>query len=331
MRVLRYPRFVIGMAIVLAAVASGAANAQTDTTRRVTSDQRIPVRKGGRIVQESRGEVALAAEVARINALEETAATLHQQLQLKEAELASLTSRADASAASVKSLETSLQLMRDELFGVRYSLALATARATALEKSVAQFDRKMYSLKHGSLFGHSGFYMGLGAGMNFPTGTLHNVGYGAGLNVVMPIGWSKPGQLLGVRAELAAQTLEGNVAPGFRNVDPVAWSGNALLTVNVPMNKAKTNLFYLLGGGGVFVFDRVGATSALSDRLADTGGTAKKFGLMGGAGLEFHILGATSLFVESAFTNVFGERPVTTAGDGRSLRWVPLVAGVTLR
>ena len=331
MRVLRYPRFVIGMAIMLAATVSNDATAQTDTTRRVTSDQRIPVRKDGRIEQESRGEVAIAAEVARINALEETAAALRQQLQLKEAELASLTSRADASATSVRSLEASLQLMREELFGVRYSLAIATARATALEERVARFDRNLYSLKHGSLFGHSGFYMGLGAGMNFPTGTLHSVGYGAGLNVVMPIGWSKPGQLLGVRAELAAQTLEGNVFPGFRNTDPVAWSGNALLTVNLPMNKAKTNLFYLMGGGGVFVFDRVGATSALSDRLADTGGTAKKLGLMGGAGLEFHILGATSLFVESAFTNVFGERPVTTAGANRNLRWVPLAAGITLR
>jgi hypothetical protein len=173
--------------------------------------------------------------------------------------------------------------------------------------------------------------MGLGTGMNFATGTLHNVGYGAGLNVVMPIGWSKPGRLLGLRAELAAQSFEGSVFPGFQNIDPVAYSANAMLTVNLPLNNAKTNLFYLMGGGGVFVFDRVGATSALSDRLGDTDGTATKLGLTGGAGLEFHILGATSLFVESAFTNVFGEHPVTTAGDSRNLRWVPLVAGITLR
>ena len=331
MRVHRYLRFAAGMAIVLAATASSDAAAQTDTTRRVTSDQRIPVRKDGRIMQESRGEVALAAEVARLNELEQTAASLRQRLLTTEAELASLTSRAGADAASVRALEESLRTTREELFGVRYSLAAATARVAALEEQVAQFDRRFNSLKNGSLFGHSGFYMGLGAGMSFPTGTLHNVGYGAGLNVVMPIGWSKPGQLLGVRAELAAQTLEGNVFPGFRNVDPVAWSGNALLTVNLPMNMAKTNLFYLMGGGGIFIFDRVGATSALSDRLDDTGGTAKKFGLVGGAGMEFHILGATSLFVESSFTNVFGERPVTTAGDSRSLRWIPLVAGITLR
>ena len=331
MRVLRYQRFVIGMAIMLVATASSGASAQTDTARRGTSDQRIPVRKDGRIVQESRGEVALSAEVVRIGALEESAATLQQRLQTTEVELAALTSRVDANEANIRSLEATLRTTREELASVRSELAAATARAAALEEQVAQFNQRMYSLKNGSLFGHSGFYMGLGAGMNFPTGTLHNVGYGAGLNVVMPIGWSKPGQLLGVRAELAAQTLEGNVFPGFRNIDPVAYSANAMLTVNLPMNQAKTNLFYLMGGGGVFVFDRVGATSALSDRLDDTGGTAKKFGLMGGAGLEFHVLGATSLFVESAFTNVFGERPVTTSGDSRHLRWVPLVAGITLR
>src|SRR5512145_2419079 len=96
MRVLNYTRFVIGMAIVLAATASSDAAGQTDTTRRVTSDQRIPVRKDGRIVQESRGDVALAAEVARISTLEETAALLRQRQQATEGELAALTSRVDA-------------------------------------------------------------------------------------------------------------------------------------------------------------------------------------------------------------------------------------------
>src|SRR5687768_16435601 len=195
MRVLRYPRFVIGMALVLAATASNRAAGQTDTTRRVTSDQRIPVRKDGRIVRESPGDVALNAEAARIVALEETAASLQARLQTTEAELAAVTSRVGVSAASIRALEATLQTTREELFRVRYELALATARTTALEERANQFDRRMNSLRHGSLFGHSGFYMGLGTGMNFTTGTMHNVGYGAGLNVVMPIGWSKPGYL----------------------------------------------------------------------------------------------------------------------------------------
>jgi hypothetical protein len=315
------------MAIALAAITNVGAGAQ------VTSDQRIPIRKDGRTVQESRGEVALAAEVARINALEETAATLRQRLESAEAELAALralNSRIDANEANIRSLEASLRLTREELATVRNELFAANARAAALEQQVAQWDRRMNSLKYGSLFGHSGFYMGLGTGMNFATGTLHDVGYGAGLNVVMPIGWSKPGQVLGVRGELAAQTFEGNVFAGFRNIDPVLYSANAMLTVNLPMNQAKTNIFYLMGGGGAFMFNKVGEASALSDRLGDTKNVTK-LGLMGGAGLEFHILGATSLFVETAFTNVFGEDPVLTTGGSRQLRWVPLVAGITLR
>lgn len=330
MRVQRHTRLAIGMAIALAAI-TGAATAQTDTTRRVTSEQRIPVRKDGRIVEESRGDVALSAEVMRIAALEETAATLQQKLQATEADLAALTLRVDANEANIRSLEATIRTTREELATVRSELALATTRAAALEERVAQFDRRWSSLKNGSLFGHSGFYIGLGTGMNFTTGTLHNVGYGAGLNVVMPIGWSKPGRILGVRAELAAQSFEGSVFPGFKNVDPLAYSANAMLTVNLPINQAKTNLFYLMGGGGVFMFERVGATSALSDRLGDTDGRVTKLGMMGGAGLEFHILGATSIFVESAFTNVFGEEPVTTTGGSRNLRWIPLVAGITLR
>ena len=79
------------------------------------------------------------------------------------------------------------------------------------------------------------------------------------------------------------------------------------------------------------MFDHVGSASALADRLDDTGGTAKQAGLTAGAGLEFHVLGATSLFVQTAITNVYGERPVATGGKDRNLRWVPLVAGITLR
>jgi hypothetical protein len=79
------------------------------------------------------------------------------------------------------------------------------------------------------------------------------------------------------------------------------------------------------------MFDQVGPTSALNDRLGKSDGLVTRPGLLAGAGLEFHVLGATSLFVESAFANVFGENAVSTSGDGRSLRWVPLRAGVTLR
>ena len=324
MRVLRY----IGMAIALAAINTTDANAQA------TSDQRIPIRKDGRVTQESRGEVALAAEVARINALEESAATLRQRLQTAEVELATLTaltSRVEANEANIRSLEGTLRTTREELASVRSELALANARATALEQQVAQFDRRMNSFTNGSLFGHSGFFIGLGTGVNLVTGTMHNIGYRPGINVVLPFGWSKPNNLFGLRGELGVQTFDGRVVSGFRNVDPRIYTASAQLMMNLPFNEAKTNLLYLMGGAGAYMFDRVGDASTLSARMGDSEGRVTKLGLTGGAGLEFHILGATSLFVQSAFTNVFAEKPVNTTGSSGNLRWVPLVAGITLR
>jgi hypothetical protein len=323
MRVLRY----LTMAA-LAAMTTGVAGAQA------TSDQRIPIRKDGRISQESRGEVALAAEVARINALETEAAALRQRLQAAETELATMTalnSRVEANAASIRSLEESLRLTREQLATVRNELTSANARAAVLEEQIAQWDRKWNNHVNGSLFGHSGFFVGLGTGVNFSTGTLHNLGYGTGLNVVMPFGWSKPGNLFGLRGELGVQSFEGRVMPGFQNIDPRLYTATAQVMMNLPFNEARTNLLYLMGGAGAYMFDRVGELSTLNNRMGDSNGRVTKLGLTGGAGMEFRILGATSLFVQSAFTNVFAEKPANAPGSSGNLRWVPLVAGITLR
>jgi hypothetical protein len=327
---MRYTTLVIGMAVALAAMPNGNAAAQ-DTTRRAVSDQRISVRKDGRYVQESRGEVALAAEVTRINALEASAASLQQRLQATEAELAVLTGRVGANEESIRSLEGTLRATREELAGVRNELANANARANVLAEQVAQFDRRMNNFTNGSLFGHSGFFIGLGTGVNFVTGTIHNIGYRTGLNVVMPFGWSKPSNLLGLRGELGVQTFDGRIVSGFMNVDPRIYTATAQVMMNLPFNEAKTNLLYLMGGGGVYMFDRVGETSTLNPRMGDSDGRVTKLGVTGGAGLEFHILGATSLFVQSAFTNVYAEKAPNTPGSSGNLRWVPLVAGISLR
>jgi hypothetical protein len=323
MRVLRY----ITMAA-LAAITTVVAGAQ------VTSDQRIPIQKDGRYVRESRGDVALAAEVARINALETEAAALRLRLQTAERELAALTalnSREEANSASIRSLEASLQLTREELSTVRNELSMANARAAALQEQVAQWDRRWNNHINGSLFGHSGFFIGLGTGVNFSTGTLHNLGYGTGLNVVLPFGWSQPGNLFGLRGELGVQSFEGRIMPGFQNIDPRLYTATAQIMMNLPFNDDKTNLLYLMGGAGAYMFDRVGESSTLNNRMGDSDGLVTKLGLTGGAGLEFRILGATSLFVQSAFTNVFAEKPANTPGSSGNLRWVPLVAGITLR
>jgi opacity protein-like surface antigen len=99
-----------------------------------------------------------------------------------------------------------------------------------------------------------------------------------------------------------------------------------MLTLSLPINVAKTNSFYLMGGGGAYQFHHIGALSSLAESFPGIAGTSKsetKWGMTAGAGLEFHILGATSLFVQSAFTNA--------SATGRNLSWIPLLAGLTLR
>jgi hypothetical protein len=152
------------------------------------------------------------------------------------------------------------------------------------------------------------------------------------MNVTVPIGWSKPEFPIGVRAEFGLNSFNGrSYVPGFVNQDPLLYSGTAMLTLNLPMNTAKNNVFYLMGGGGAFRFRDMGTSSALNDRLGGGSTSVTKFGVTGGAGLELRILGATSLFVQSAYTNVFAEKSLVGAGSGRNIGWIPLIAGLTLR
>lgn len=321
--------FTITVAVALASAMSVSAQEPT----RPVSDIRIPVRKNGDKVttRESAGEVALAAERAAINALEARVETLQQRIDVMEADAATMRNRSAETERTITQLREELRVANAELTSLRSALAAEAARTAELAQGVERLDRKLHSLRYGSLFGQSGFYLGLGTGVNVPTGTLDRIGYGEGLNLVMPIGWSKPGNLLGIRAELGIQTFEGRVAPGFINTDPRVFTATAMATLNFPINNAKTNLFYLMGGGGAFMFQRYGGSSALSDRFEETS-TVTKLGVTGGAGLEFHILGATSLFVQSQFTNVFADGSSTIAtDDNRHLRWMPVVAGITLR
>ena len=331
MSIARYTTCAIGVAIALTLSASAPVRAQVDTTRRPVSEKRIPVKKDQGVRTESRGEVALLSD-ARINSLEATAAALNQRIDALERANATLTTRSAETERLLNTLTDSLRMVRGELSMLRSELANANARTRMLDDSVQGLSKRVYALGHHSyLFGNSGFYMGAGTGANFTAGTLNDIGYRTGLHVMVPIGWSKPGNLLGVRAELGVQSFQGRIVTQFANPDPMLYSGIAMLTLNLPLNEAKTNLIYLMGGGGVFRFRDIGTASGLNDRLGGTSTSATKFGLTGGAGLEFHILGATSMFVEAPVTNVFAEKSIVGGTGGRNLLWIPLVAGITLR
>jgi hypothetical protein len=324
------PRFAgcaLGLALALTLSASPALG-------QATSDQRIPVRKDqGVTYRESGGTVSLPAAAARIDSLEALAETYQQRLYSLESAYATLDSRSLAAARRISALEDSLRLVnaqlataRSDFAAMRAELMATSNRAAALADEVQYLNQRYDRFTKGSLFKNSGFYMGVGTGANFTTGDLRDLGYATALHVQVPIGFAKPGSLLGFRTEWGFQRLEGRARGPFTNPDPEILSGVAMVTLNFPMNTAKNNLFYLMGGGGVYHFRDIGVLSSLATSFPDiTPGSDNetKWGLTGGAGLEFHILGAASLFVESQFTNV--------SAKGRNLSWVPLVAGLQLR
>jgi hypothetical protein len=241
------------------------------------------------------------------------------------------TSRVTVLERRIDALTDSLHFVQEELATARAELTAAVARTYALEGQVGDLRQSLTALRHGSLFGNSGFYVGVGSGAGIVTGTMRNVGYGTGLNVTVPIGWSKAGVPLGVRTEWAMQSFEGRLGKGFANPDPMVFSGTAMLTLNLPLNQARTHQFYLMGGGGAYMFRDIGLASALNDRFDGAETRVTKWGVTGGAGLELHVLGATALFVEVPFTNVFADESAIGAPGGRNLRWMGVVAGVTLR
>jgi opacity protein-like surface antigen len=339
MRLHPYTLGAMGLALALALSTPSAATAQIDTTRRDTSDMRIRVRKdqvGMRsdtvIRRESGGEV-LTREMVRLDSLEAAAAMYRQRIDSLEAANAAMGTRTAALEARITALSDSLSATRSEIAALREELASTNTRLTEVDTRLQNLNQRFDNFRNRSLFGNSGFYVGAGTGANFTTGTLDDLGYGNALNVTVPIGWHKPGSMLGIRTEWSMHQLEGVQTGSFVNPDPTVLSGVAMVTLAFPLNDR--NNAYLMGGGGFYQFRDFGSRSALASRFSssqDDPDSETKWGFNVGAGLEFHVLGATSLFLQSSVTNVAAdEPPVGAAVPGRNLRWIPLVVGVMLR
>lgn len=327
--------------VALALVAAAPAGAQTDTTRRATSDLRIPVRKDQTQgatrtlrTREAAGEVALTP--SRLDSLEKREAMYVARIDSLTATTAGLTSRLDATEKLIAALQDSLNTTRAGLEATRAEMTALTTRTNAIGDSLVQLNRAFSRFRNGSLFGNSGFYVGVGAGGNFTMGALHDDGYSRGGTLAVPIGWNKRGRMLGIRGELGMQSFEGRAVGGFTNPDPGLHTAVAMLALHFPFNEARTHNVYVMGGGGAYRFKDIGTSSALNEHVGPvTGGLLKsssvtKAGLTGGVGLEFHILGATSLFAETRLTNVFAEKGTLAAPSG-SLRWVPVTIGLQFR
>lgn len=345
MRFVRSTSSAIALALTFAGAA--AASAQTDSTRmqdssrmQARSTRRIPVQKDrdysrsnmrdrSRITTDTAaGEVVINRDSIRIDSLTSAAA-------LDRARLDSIEARANNLDRTIAGYNDSLRAVRGE---VSNAVSTFNTRTTALSDSINQLNQRWNRFQNGSLFGNSGFYMGVGAGANFTNGALKDVGYHEGLHVAVPIGFHKPGTLLGFRGELGVQTFDGRGttqfgSTTFYNPDPKVLSAVAMLALHFPFGETKRSSFYLMGGGGAYNFRNIGVGSALDDRLnsSNTGENVTKWGATGGAGFEFHVLGPSSIFVESRFTNVFTKDARLTSSTSGDLRWVPLVAGFMLR
>ena len=156
----------------------------------------------------------------------------------------------------------------------------------------------------------------------------------------------------GVRFTLAYSQFDGSpfttggAAPiSLSNPDPKVYSADVNLNMRFPFNERRTSSVYLFGGGGLYMFRNFGAGSALGAYLGNdvldpndsaNESTINKWGVNGGAGLEFGI-GTSAIFLESRLVNVFTGRDDEPNFDsvfgerGTSVRWVPLVLGITIR
>jgi hypothetical protein len=344
MRLQQQTSCAMGLCVALMLSAMAEAKAQVDTTRRDTSQVRIPIRKDGTAgvtsttrpgttTRESGGDVATIT-MTRIDSLEGVAREYQTRLDALEAANTAAETRTTALEARIGALSDSLAATRSEIATLKEELAASNARLTEVDTRLQGLNQRFDRFRNRSLFGNSGFYIGLGTGASYTSGTLRNIGYESAPLLSVPIGWHKPGSMLGLRTEWTLARLEGVQEGAFFNPDPTVASGVALATLNFPINSAKSNNIYLMGGGGFYMFRDFGAGSGLADKFtnsSDNGGeTETKWGFQAGAGLEVHLLGATSLFVQTSLTNVAADRG-TVGEEGRNLRWMPVVFGFQLR
>jgi hypothetical protein len=329
-----------------------------DSTRTTsaTSQRRIRIRKesGGEVVghrltaRERADSIARADSVARADSL--TRMQQAQQDSVNRIEQMRQDSLATIEKARQDSIAAIEKAHQDSLAAIEKARNDSTAQADSLRQ--AEQLRKQ-SMSNRYLFGSSGFYIGVSGGGGIPTGDFKDLGYDNGWGVNVPIGWHKPGNLLGLQLDLGYNQFNGTNFAGvgttpltLTNPDPKIWSANLNLTLNFPLTQSKAANFYLIGGGGVYRFRNFGVNSALGgflgndviDPNAEDNQTARtKWGLNGGAGLSYAI-GPTAIFVESRFVNVFAKR----SGDANDfsdffgsrtsdVRWVPISVGLTFR
>lgn len=337
-------------ASVLAALSLGvsAASFAQDTTR--TSQQRI------RITKESRGEVNLrtrsdsamrADSIARADSMRADSIRADSIARVERMKQDSIAAVERARADSLAAIE---RARADSIAAIERARRDSIARADSIA-AAEQLRREQ--MRNRYLFNGTGWYIGLAGGTARPRDDFEELGYGNGFNIAVPIGWHVPNHLLGIRLDLGYSQFNGNsfvtggaIPSTVTNPDPRVLSASLNTTMRFPITQARTTALYLVGGGGIYQFRNFGRTSALSGMLgndvldpqdeANNETTKNKLGWNFGGGIDFGV-GPASIFLESRIENVIADRgdDVDLAdffgNRSNSVRWLPIVLGVTFR
>jgi hypothetical protein len=281
------------MAVAFVASTAGAQQTGTDTSTvrrdsaRVTSSQRIPVRKD----QSTQTTSSTGTVVTRDTTMRDT--TMRDTTMMGR--------------------DTTGMMGRDTTTAVVTDTTTTTTTTTTTVEPVPTTATTL-GLGRGGMFGN-GFYIGIGGGGTMPTGDFADP-YNMGWNVTVPIGYQSMTTPWGARLDLSFNKINGDTFGGTDFEDGNIWSAMLDLTAQWPVGGTGTG-FYLVGGGGLHHFRDfdIRTSSTSTTQLEDQ----TKFGVNGGAGISFGF-GATDLFVEARYVNVFT--------DGSDAQYVPIVLGL---
>jgi len=303
------------------------------------SQQRVRLQKDYRDPAQDRADSIANAERMRRDSVDRARTDSINLAAQREREAAAALERARSNSIA------NVERMRQD------SINAANARENARRDSIARADSIALADRPRGFTG-SAWHVGLAAGAAAPTGDFKNIGYNSGIDINVPIEWHRPGSFLGVRMDLGYSQFNANTFRGLGSnptvlsvKDPKVMSATLNLTGNLPLTESRRVSLYAMGGGGVYHFRSVGATSlggflgndVFTNPDPSVDNNLTKLGAQAGGGLKFAV-GRTSLFLESRLVNVFADRDENVQfrdffGDNRSkgLRWVPINIGVTIR
>src|SRR5687767_12862327 len=199
---------VLALATLFSVTGAITASAQ-DTTKRATSQQRIPVQK------ESAGEVARRDSVARDSA-------------------ARADSIARIEAARRDSVARVEAARRDSIARIEAARADSVAREAARRDSIARAEEERRAAEAAAAAAAAAavpawasrrsFYFGFAGGWSSPSGDYSDP-YESGWNITVPFGWQKATSRWGVRGDIAYDSHGGksftqSVVPPILEVNP---------------------------------------------------------------------------------------------------------------